>query len=335
MELTSIEFTDFVKIAQVLWIKGVDAVDNAMLNSGIVRRMDIPENTGNKREFSEIETNRYLHKKSEGDQAKRAKIQQGYSKTMTKYRVAENVGITYEMRKENKYPEVIAALTDAGKKGPETMDLDMTHRFTFGTATSYTDRDGDTIDTATGDTFQLFYTAHTLKGSSTTYRNRLANNPALSKGAMEAMEKLIVEETYNNLGEKMTATFDKLFTSDDPNTVNTAREYLRSTASPDANHAGVVNVYAGKYQHIILPRLATTATGAPDSTKAKYWGLVSTALSSFYLGVWEQPHMIAPTVGSNGEDVQTDDWDFRVRAGYGMCVVGSTWVKMSSGDATA
>jgi len=107
--------------------------------------------------------------------------------------------------------------------------------------------------------------------------------------------------------EKKTATFDILWTTDDPNLVNTAREYLRSTANPDAAHAGVVNVYAGKYKHVILPRVATTASGAPDSTKRTYWGIASSQMSSFYLGIWEQPHLIPPMPNSNAEDVQTDD----------------------------
>lgn len=39
--------------------------------------MDIPEHTGNTREFSEIDTNEYLGYKGEGDQAQRGKVQQG------------------------------------------------------------------------------------------------------------------------------------------------------------------------------------------------------------------------------------------------------------------
>ena len=149
------------------------------------------------------------------------------------------------------------------------------------------------------------------------------------------MERLITENTYNQLGEKKTATFDILFTTDDPNTVNTVREYLKSTASPEAAHSGVINVYVGKYKHAILPRVATTAVGAPDSDKRYYWGIASSTMSSFYLGVWENPHLIPPSANTNAEDVQTDDWDFRNRAGYGIVVVGSAWFKFSSGDGTA
>ena len=335
MELNTVTLSDFVKLATVIWMKGSDSVKNYMRESGMVKIVPIPENTGNTREFSEIDTNEYLAYKGQSDQASRGTIQQGYSKVMTKFRIAENIGISYEMRHENKYNSVINALLSGGRKGANTIDLDLSHRLTFGTATSYTDRDGRTRTIDCGDDYQLFYSAHTLKGSSTTYRNRLANNPRLSKGALEGMERLVTEETYNQLGEKKTMGFDILWTTDDPSSVNTAKEYLRSTSNPDSAHSGIVNVYNGKYKLVILPRVATTAAGAPDSDKRYYWGIASSTNSSFYLGIWEAPHMIPPQAGANSEDVQTDDWEFRNRAGYGIAIPGASWIKFSSGDAEA
>lgn len=335
MELNTVSQSDFVKLARVIWIKGAQSVKNHMVDSGMVKVMDIDEHTGNTREFSEIDTNEYLRRKNQSDQAARGQIQQGYTKTMTKYRIAENMGISYEMIHENKYPQVVNALLSGGKKGYNTIDLDLSHRITFGTATSYTDLNGETVATTCGDTLQLFYSAHTLNGSSTTFRNRLANNPRLSKGALESMERLVEEETYNHLGEKKTIPFDILWTTNDPNTKNTAKELTKSRASPDAAHAGVINVYAGEYKHVVLPRVATTAAGANDTSKRYYWGLASSQLSSFYLGIWERPHMIPPSEKSNAEDPQTDDMDFRNRAGYGIVVVGANWIKMSSGDGAA
>jgi hypothetical protein len=337
-ELNTISLSDFTDLADRIFIKGADSVEPAMINSGLVKQLTISKNTGSTRKFTEIDDNEYLSYKGEGDQASRAKVQQGYTKTMTKYRVAENVSITYEMRDENKYPEVTNKLLSGGRKGPNTIDLDLSHRITFGgseAAGTYTDRDGRTISTLTGDGQYLFDTDHSLAGSTTTFRNRLANNPALSKGALEAMEKQIVENTYNHLGEKKVINFDTLWIGDDPNTKNTAMQYLKSVADPDATHNGVINPYQGKYKLVIIPRLATTAAGATDSTKAKYWGLASSMNSSFYIGIWEAPHLIAPSAGSNGEDVQTDDWDFRIRAGYGITIVGANWIHMSSGNGVA
>jgi len=335
MELNTITLSDFTKLANILWIRGAKSVKNNMRNSGMVRITPVTGNSGSTREFSEIDTNEYLSYKAESDQAARGKVEQGYSKTMTKYRIAENIGISYEMRNENKYTAVTNALLNGGQKGANRIDLDLSHRLTFGTASSYTDIDGRTIATTTGDDQVLFYSAHTLNGSSTTYRNILANNPRLSEGALEGMERLVTEETYNQFGEKKTMGFDILWTTDDPNTVNTARKHLKSTASLDAANSGVINVYNGKYKHVILPRVATTAAGAPDSDKRYYWGIASSSHTSFYLGIWEAPHMIPPKAGSNAEDVQTDDWDYRLRAGYGIVTVGANWIKGSKGDGAA
>ena len=131
MELNTISLNDFVKLANVIWLKAKMSVPGFARSSGLFREVSISQNTGNTREFSEIDDNEYLSYKGEGDQAKRSQIQQGYSKTMTSYRVAENIGITYEMRTQNKYPEVVGRLTSGGRKGPNTLDLDLSHRITI------------------------------------------------------------------------------------------------------------------------------------------------------------------------------------------------------------
>ena len=336
MELNRTTLSDFVKLADVIFLKEIDSLGMEARNSGLFNVEAISQNTGNTREFSEIDLEEYARKKGEGDQAARAKVQQGYSKTLTSYRVALDIGITYEMRTQNKYTDVVRRLTNLAKQAVNRMELDLSHRFTFGTATTYTNMEGETIDIKTGDSLQLFYSAHTVRGVSTTYRNRLANNPQVSRGAIEGMEKLAVEETINQFGEKKVMPFDILWTTDDPNAVNTVKEYLNSTATPESGqNAGVVNVYRAKYKHVVLPRVATTAAGAVDSTKRKYWGIASSAYSSAYLGVWEEPHLKTPAALNAGEEFATDDWNFGVRAGYGIVIVDAKWIKMSSGDGTA
>ncbi len=304
--------------------------------SGLFVEDPVAQNSGNTREYSEIDLEEYAKRKPQGDQAARARTQQGYSKTLTLYRVAVDIGITYEHRSQNKYPEVTRRLTNLGGLAENRMDLDLTHRITFGTATAYTDMDGVSVDVSTGDTLALFSTVHTIRGSSATYRNRLANNPQISKGSLEGMEQLVAEQTINQFGEKVVVPFNILFTTDDPNSVNIAREYLQSTAAVDAGaNSGVVNVYKGKYRHVILPRLATTATGAVDTTKRKYWGLASSTMSSAYFAIHEPARLKTPSNLNAGEEFSTDDWNFGVRAGYGIAIVSGSWIKFSSGDGTA
>lgn len=335
MELNTISLNDFVRNATIIFLKAMDSVMSPARQSGLFRIESIPQNSGNVRDFTEIDLNEYASVKGQSDQASRAKVQQGYTKTATAYRIANDIGISYEMRTQNKYSEVVARLTNLADQAVKKIDLDLSHRLTFGTATSYTNADGQTVDITMGDTLALFSTVHTVRGSSVTYRNRLANNPQFSRGALEAMEKLVVEETINQFGEKKAMTFDTLWTTDDPNTVNTVREVLKSTASVVSNNAGVANVYQAKYEHKIFPRIATTALGLVDSTKAKYWGLAATGMSSAYLGVLEEPRLKTPAAGNNGEEFSTDDWNFGVRAGYFISVVSGAWIKGSTGDGTA
>jgi len=276
----------------------------------------------------------YADNKGESAQSERAKVQQGYTKTMKKKRVAKDIGISYEMREENKYPEVTRRLTNLGGLVKNRMDLDLAHRISFCTVTSYSDKNGETVDVSLGDTLQLAYTAHTVRGSSTTYRNRLANNPRLSKGALQAMRRLIVEETINQFGEKVTRSFDLLFTTDDPEDIDMAAEILKSTSGISATNSGVINVDQARFKHIVLPRVATDANGAVDSDKKHYWGVVSTMDTQAHVGIWEEARMKSPAVGNNGEDFSTDDWSFGARGGYGIVIVSGAWYIFSSGDAT-
>lgn len=335
MELNTATLGDFVRNAEILFLKGLDSVVMAVRNSGLFRVDNIPDHTGNTKEYTEIDLEEYASNKAEGDQASRAKVQQGYSKIGTLKRVSKDIGITYEMRHYNKYIDVVSRLTNLGKLPANRMELDLSHRITFATATTYTDRDGVVVDIALGDTLALASTAHTLRGSAATFRNRLANNPVFSKASLEGMEKLVVENSVNQFGEKITIPYDVLWSTDDPNTVNTIREFLRSTAAPDSNNAGVINVYQGKYKHSVLPRVPTDANGAVDSTKAKYWGLGSTQNSSAFLGINEEPRLKTPTTeGGAATEFSTEDMNFGAAAGYFIVIPGARWFTLSTGDGT-
>lgn len=335
MELNIATLPDFVRNAEILFLKGLDAVPMAARQSGIFRIDSIPDHMGNTKEYSEIDLEEYAKIKGEGDQAARARVQQGYSKVGTLYRVSLDIGITYEMRHYNKYIDVIARLQNLGQLAAKRMELDLSHRITFATVTSYQSMEGVTIDTSCGDTLALASTAHTVRGSGTTFRTRLANNPLFARGSLEGMEQMIIENSINQFGEKIYIPYDIIWSTEDANTVNTIKEYLRSTASPDALNAGVINVYSGKYKHVILPRVATTATGANDSTKAKYWGLASSQNSQAFLAVNEEPHLKATApVGANTE-FSTEDWNMGSAAGYFIVIPGARFFAFSSGDATA
>lgn len=335
IDLTTTSLSDFVSRSEIIWKKGAEGYNPVMRNSGLVRSVSIPSQTGNTREFSAIDLELYASKKGERDEAKYAKTQQGYNKVGRLVRFGKTQVVSHEWMKHGKYADIKATLTNLLPMGMRRMELDLQHRFTFATATSYTNADGDTVDTTVGDTLALASTAHTVRGSSSTYRNILANNPQFSRGALEAMEKMRVENSINQLGQKVPCSDDVLWTTDDPNTNNTVREVLRATASVESGaNNGVPNTYVGKYRHVALPLVATDKDGNVDSTKAKYWGLCSTMESSFYLGVSEEPYVIPPTVG-DGTNILTDDLYFGVRAEYMIVIPDPKFFSMSKGDGTA
>jgi len=327
---------DLVAQGEIMWRQFRDQFPQDALNSGIYKVENFGAGQGDTVRYSNIDGELYAKNKAEGAQASEGLTQQGYGKEMTFKRRALTKTVTWEMRRRNKYREIEAVWQAIGTTVLSRRELDLQHRITFGTATTYTDLDGQTVATTTGDGLQLFYSAHTVNGSSSTYRNRVAGNPQLSKGGLEAMEKMIVENSINELGEKVpTRNFDVLFTTDDPNTMNTARELLQATAEISSPNEGVPNVYRGKYRHVKLPLVATTAAGAVDSTKAKYWGLVSSSQTPFIVNIEENLSVITPATNQNTEDILTDDWIYKATGSYGIVTTTGQGVAFSSGDGAA
>jgi hypothetical protein len=323
------QMTDLVKRS---FEAGLQAVPQEMRTSGIVVEQPMAKNTGLFKRFAErIHRNQYASERAEGDNSKTARVQYGYEKDMQVSTVALQVSITKTMRIAGKDKEILDEITSLTEVCPATIDLDLAHRLSFHTATSYTNRDGSTVATTVGDGLALASASHTLTGSATTYSNIITGNPQFSKGALEIAERSFVEETFNNLGEKMLMTPDTIVTTDDPNTINQVRELLKATADVSTSNSGTFNVYSAKYKHVKSGRIAMTAAGAVDSTKRKYWFLASSRHSDFYLCILEQPYLKTPTDGNNGEEFSSENRNYLTGATYGMAIVTGKWIRTSTG----
>lgn len=269
--------------------------------------------------------------KREGEDFAYLDINQGYRKAWTVYEIGGMTKITWKMRVGNKYREMDQRINNLGRSTAKRMEWDLTHRFTFGTATTYTNLDGESISITVGDSLQLFYSAHTVTGSSTTFRNIVANNPLLSKGGIEAAEKLFATQMIDSNGELINEVPDTLITTNDPTTVNIALEYLKSTSAPDGAVSGIYNVLGNKYKLISLPFLSTTAAGAYDSTKASYWMLANLKGTDAVCKVLEYPTFIPPTE-NDGKEFETMDWKFATHAALALMILRANWVVFSKGD---
>lgn len=335
---TTTEYNDLVNLIELEMLKYKFQLPTQMRASGMFKQKPKPDATGDTIRFEEIDGEQYAFYKAQGDSAAKYKTVIGYYIDATLLRTGFNVEVTYEKWKYDKYATTTWAVSRAMDSHANRLDLDLQHRITFATSTSYVTMEGLTVNIATGDGLALASTAHTVTGSTATYRNILANNPQLSKGSLEGMEKMWVENSINLFGQKIGVDPSILWTTDDPNTCNTAMELLKSTAGVLAPNSGVDNVYQGKYKHIAFKRIATDASGAKDATKAKYWGLVATGSGTegwqAYYAVNEEPHMM-PMDEGGFYDSDTDIYKFPTRSGYAIAILSGRFFTISLGDGQA
>lgn len=323
--INSTNFPDFVANKTINFRKAYDAFHRVASQLYDVQRTD--QENG---EESSLDGFTVAKVKRDGSDFSYLNINQGDNKTWKTYEIGGMTKITWLMRKTAKYRLIDSRINGLARSVAKRMELDLTHPFTFGDSGSYTNMDGDTVTLTTADGEYLFDTDHSVNGSSTTFRNIVANNPILSKGGLEAAEKLFATQMLDANGETVFQNATHIVTTNDPNTINTALEYLRSTSAPDAGVAGVDNVYKGKYGHIILDYLSTDANGVYDSTKAKRWMLVNLNSKESVLKVLEQPTFIPPT-NNGGEDFETMDWKFAAHAALAICHVRATDKVLSTG----
>jgi len=306
-----------------------------MKNSGIVSVNTMPMHTGDSKRFAErIDTSQYAGVRDEGEDAAEGVVQYGYEKDATVYTIAQVRSITKLMRDAGKDQQIIDKITNLTEVCPNTIELDLANRLTFAWSTTYV-YDGATRTITVGDGLALMSASHTLTGSATTYSNIVTSNPAFSKGSLETAEKSFVEESYDNLGVKCYYSPDTIITTDDPNTINEVRQLMHATADVSTSNAGTKNVYSNKYKLVSVPRIATTAAGAPDSTKRKYWFLAASAASDFYFYSLVEPYVKAPRDGNNGESFASESWSYLTGATYLMAIVSGKWIRGSRGDASA
>src|SRR3990167_889103 len=275
---------------------------------------------GSSKRFQEVDLSTYADVKTEGADSEKAKVGAGYFMDLNVRTFSKEIDITLEMRQDNRYPEVKGLITSLAEFCDNRMELDLTHRFTFAGDTSYTDLNGETVTTEVGDNLALASASHTLAFSATTYNNIVTGNPAFSESSLESALLIAATQIYNNFGELRQLNFNTIVSGPDPGTVRTIRQILESTADIDAIQAGVKNVYMGQFRHVVLPRMATSAVGAYNSAKRRYWFLVAAGqgIQGFqaYLGVKQAPTLQSPATGNNGEDVHNLNWTFLTYCRY-------------------
>lgn len=298
---------------------------------------DIGQGQGDSVRFNEFDFDKYAEDKAQGANFKKAKNGIGYSKDLNAYSIGKEMEFTIEFRNNNRYPELAGKMIDEMSMFCDRrIELDLTHRLTFATSSSYTNMNGNTVDVTVGDGNPLAYATHTLAFSSTTYSNRLSADPVFSEGAYETALLHAATQIFDNFGNKRSMNFNTIVTGEDPTTIRVVRQMLNSTAAVDGLNAGVSNVYSASQtgmKHVILRDLATTASGGVDLTKRKWWAIAATGNDVYgwqaYLGMFASPDLKTPAEGSNGEDVHNRNWTYSTYAQLGIAAVSGKGIIFS------
>src|SRR3990167_11225163 len=211
-----------------------------------------------------------------------------------------------------------------GESTAQRIETDLTHLFTFGLqGSSYTNIDGETVNTVTGDGLQIFSDSHTITGSSTTVDN-YGWTTAFSRTGLEAAERLFTNMVDDN-DQMAIPEPDTIITGNDPAMINAVGEFMKSVSAPDtAERAN--NVYLNKYKHIVLPYLATTNLGAPTSTGAYYWMLADLKKKDAIAEFSENPTFTMGMPGNGGEEFKNENWWAKSTASYAYGVLDYKWI---------
>lgn len=277
---------------------------------------NIGQNQGTEKIYKERDSETFARSKPEGQDVAQVQAGIGYEKTLRLKRFGAEIKVTEEDIKYNKYQDVMDDFKNLSGFVTRRMEKDLTSIFTFCTATSYVNMDGQTVNIATGDGAALVSASHLTAFSGVGYSNVITGNPVFSEANLAIAENVGTTQVVSNYGEQRNCDFNTIVTSNYPTVTNLVSQVLQSNAQISAPNAEVKNVYKAKYKHVILPYLARTATDAVDTAKKNYWGLVAAGTWNGRLAIWEEENLRMPAPGNNLIDGHADVLSFGVRGGY-------------------
>lgn len=245
---------------------------------------------------------------------------QGDTITLTQVKRTVRRKITEDLIEFNKYPRIAALLRKTGSKLLRGFALDLTHRYTFAFDTTYTDRDGRTVTVTGGDGASRCADTHTLNNGDT-FDNKIVAR--LSESSLEDAIDLGNAFVDHN-GQLVMPEFTTLITGPHALTMHTGKRLMQQDWSLDTDLRNM-SVYKGAYRHVILPYLDTTAAGAKNTSKSRYWFLQDDSLAKSdeqnLCLVRTMPVPEAPTVDQNNNTVQ-----FKGKMRYDIGHLDANWL---------
>ncbi len=292
------QLNDLRKNGLVSWQKGAEMEMNAIQD---VRSLFWEKHAD---QYSEDHSNftesGFGLKTGEGEDYQLVSDVQGDTLTLTQVKRTVRRKITEDLTEFSKYPIVDAKLRVTGAKLWRGFALDLTHKFTFAFDTSYTDRDGDTVTTTGGDAAALCADTHTLN-SGDTFDNLISGR--LSESSLEDAEDLMSAFIDHN-GQLVAPMADTLITSMHSATRHVAMRLGEQPMQLDTDQNNMA-VYRGRFRLVSLPYLDTTAVGAKNTAKSRFWFIMDSRLKdNLICSVRAYPDPETPTVDPDNNTVQ-------------------------------
>lgn len=273
-------WTDLVKLSPMVWLDAARVAAERV--QPVMDLYDVDQLDQFNRDYSSIAHGGFGKVTAEGADYQTKVHNQADTLSASVIKRTDAYTITEDLVDGNKYREIEMGMRDLGETLFKTRARDATHRIgTYAFSTSFTDSEGNTVNSgvANATTEAIFADTHTM-ATGGTYDNLLADT-ALSYTSLQNLEDLTVDfidedgfrVPWGGMSEKV------LLTTDDVANVHNAKrlttqEYELSAAERD------INIFRGNTRHLPLFFLNTTATGAVDTTKDKYYIIVDASLTN-------------------------------------------------------
>lgn len=288
---------------------------------------DIPDTDWKTFDYTVIHGTGRFSRVAEGADLPTVTSQEGDSAAWTQKRYGENIIVTKDMRKFDRYDQMEEAVHSAVDEAFNKIDQSQAEVLLNGFAgTSYTDVYGDTVSNLSVDGVVLFSAAHTNNINARTFRNLIRNsantaNPGLARDAI--VKARADGRTYRDPNNVNRPTMlDTLIVS--ATNEDLAERLLHSTNLPGGPDNDI-NALKGKVKKLIVwAKLDTRADGTDTSA---YWFMADSRKVKKCL---KSPFSQRPEM-SAGEDItESKNWQYPLDAyytlglGYPVGIFGST-----------
>jgi len=272
-------WNDLVKLSPMVWMQGAQTALSQVQPVMDLYEIDTLDQFN--RDYSYIADSGFGKVIAEGADYSTRTINQGDTLSLTVIKRGDAATITEDLVDGNKYREIGKKLTNLGASLFRTRARDATHvGFTYSPSTSYTDAEGNTVTNAVAKGSEALYADTHTMGDGSTFDNLQGTPSPLGESTLRTLQDLTVDfldengipvSTWGTSGDLV------LWTSFDVSMDHAAYRLTEQDWNYNSSNRDI-STFKGVFRHVKLAYLATTATGARDTTKEKFYGILDMAL---------------------------------------------------------